>query len=851
MVRRSRLSAQEFGQVLLEPAVVFPGPEKLPDFTTPSSGSLKNPEAFVYLHSSLCALLYMPFYQRPPARLLKVRSPSRAFCSWASSSLFPHLHGIPPAPALCPLKLSSLVREVAGLCLHEEAQGSVRLLRGSPAWRDPGPRAPRAPRPAPRPLRIRAWYPGRPAGARAESAVEAAVERVKAALAVLPLQSPLLLSRDPARYCLAVWGDAIPDAHLQGLALWPEFGSPELLLPDGPGIPDADFLLYVRVVQTPKCHQPPPQLFSPFPFLSKLPILFLFLPQPSVIAYAACCQLGPNDRPLAGTIVFCARRLAAPDYSHSDTVTATVHELLHTLGFSGRLFGKWRDCTPILGTEQDCSPWRRVTQQDELGQLHLITPAVRLSLAGHLGSPDVALGAPLEEEGPSSSHWEARLLQGSVMTSTFARSRHARLDPITLAAFVDMGWYQVNLSVAQELEWGRGAGPDFGLVTTCGTSSSDFFCNGSGLGCHYLHLDKGRCSSDPLLDGCRLYKPLTNRSECWKEGNTPETGAATLHGEIYHPGSRCFLANLTSDLLPASPSRAPGAQEDLSGRCYLHRCGTGRVSQVRVEGAPWLSCPLRAAIQVPGYDGLLFCPRSKLCQAALGPEATPQPSGSPSPPGLLLQLTLGLVGPPGHSLSKGQGQELAQAVLRDLLGRAGTGRCHFGSPALTPSLVFTVRVLESPTCRFPPARVLHGALSRSLRNRALSVDSAGASYTTDRARVNHTTQQPGSKWLIPSNSTSPATVGALALGLCLPLLLPAAAWGAAAFRRHRAALRAGPQLREARSRQITGEENVIVPDLPNLFREREPRPAQLAPPLGEPATGRAWSWPLDFTWSHM
>lgn len=32
-----------------------------------------------------------------------------------------------------------------------------------------------------------------------------------------------------------------------------------------------------------------------------------------------------------------------------------------------------------------------------------------------------------------------------------------------------------------------------------------------GLGCHYLHLDKGSCSSDPMLEGCRMYKPLANR----------------------------------------------------------------------------------------------------------------------------------------------------------------------------------------------------------------------------------------------------------------------------------------------------------------------------------------------------
>lgn len=55
-----------------------------------------------------------------------------------------------------------------------------------------------------------------------------------------------------------------------------------------------------------------------------------------------------------------------------------------------------------------------------------------------------------------SSHWEARLLQGSLMTATFDGAQRTRLDPITLAAFEDSGWYQVNHSAAEELLWGQG-----------------------------------------------------------------------------------------------------------------------------------------------------------------------------------------------------------------------------------------------------------------------------------------------------------------------------------------------------------------------------------------------------------
>lgn len=42
------------------------------------------------------------------------------------------------------------------------------------------------------------------------------------------------------------------------------------------------------------------------------------------------------------------------------------------------------------------------------------------------------------------------------MTATFDGAQRTRLDPITLAAFQDSGWYQVNYSAAEELLWGQG-----------------------------------------------------------------------------------------------------------------------------------------------------------------------------------------------------------------------------------------------------------------------------------------------------------------------------------------------------------------------------------------------------------
>lgn len=55
-----------------------------------------------------------------------------------------------------------------------------------------------------------------------------------------------------------------------------------------------------------------------------------------------------------------------------------------------------------------------------------------------------------------SSHWEARVLQGSIMAALLVEPSLIRIDPITLAALQDTGWYSVNLSRAQSLVWGEG-----------------------------------------------------------------------------------------------------------------------------------------------------------------------------------------------------------------------------------------------------------------------------------------------------------------------------------------------------------------------------------------------------------
>lgn len=97
------------------------------------------------------------------------------------------------------------------------------------------------------------------------------------------------------------------------------------------------------------------------------------------------------------------------------------------------------------------------------------------------------------------------------------------------------------------------------------------------------------------------------QSECWKKENGFPPGAENPHGEIFHSQSRCFLSNLTSQLLPGDkvshPSQIPHLEEEeLTGRCYLHHCTERGAYKVQVEGSPWVSCPPGRAIQVGVID---------------------------------------------------------------------------------------------------------------------------------------------------------------------------------------------------------------------------------------------------------
>ncbi|XP_061525691.1 ciliated left-right organizer metallopeptidase [Phycodurus eques] len=552
-------------------------------------------------------------------------------------------------PLLCAELLASPHR-----CVFDEVQARVRVVRTARRARalSPGEVAP---------MRIGTWISGEShrLSEREEGPMRATVQRavrtVASFLSVERASSPLLLRRDINKYCRFLWKNPstvnynrcgransnyrhetcldmkIPDDHLAGCEVHPQANAARrvTLRPPGSGVPDVDFLVYLQVQASDRCRS-----------------------QPGLLAYAAHCQTDTGGRPLAGVVVICRDRLTRL------TVQTVVHELFHALGFSKDLFPTWRDC---FSASVACSPRGKVTHMDGTGQMRIYTPSVISALQRHLGAVDPELGGPLENSdappGGVSSHWESRLLQGSVMLAS--QPGATRIDPLTLAAFQDMGWYAVNTSRAQSLVWGEGEGALFGSTLTCADNSSSFFCTGSGLGCHHLHLRKGKCQTDPFLDGCRVYKAFEIGSECWKKENERKSSEERRGGELFGSDSRCFFSELTTlvgtcrtarwqsihGVLPKMdqyvffPQRFNTQNAPITnifanilklknhrmssnynqsafivtGRCYRHKCTGPNRYQVQVLGSDWAECPAGGSIQIRGYQGSVFCPDKRLC----------------------------------------------------------------------------------------------------------------------------------------------------------------------------------------------------------------------------------------------
>lgn len=111
-------------------------------------------------------------------------------------------------------------------------------------------------------------------------------------------------------------------------------------------------------------------------------------------------------------------------------------------------------------------------------------------------------GVELEDGGGigiEGTMWEARIMNGDFMSSILD-SDHIVYSDITLAAFKDMGWYDVDYTYSQQLTWGKDAGCDFvnsGCINSNQPANYHFCATMQTVGttsCDYKRVNKGICN---------------------------------------------------------------------------------------------------------------------------------------------------------------------------------------------------------------------------------------------------------------------------------------------------------------------------------------------------------------------
>lgn len=261
------------------------------------------------------------------------------------------------------------------------------------------------------------------------------------------------------------------------------------------------------------------------------------------LASSTFCSTDQYDRPVAGMLHLCLSRSFFDRKNRKYGQITVLHELGHILGFNSQSVAHFRDretgepITPrdkngdVIDRRIECTgvgeargyatiplPSLDILRFSEVrgGQrvARIVTPNVRQVARNHFDCQSLE-GAELESytfrtldrnqtdfvDECISDHWERRLFKADIMNpivDSVLSSTH--ISPLTLAYFMDSGWYEVNVASAAEPDtWGRAAGCNF-VNDQCISQPNDqptskLFCAQSHQeGCSDDMMGKAKCS---------------------------------------------------------------------------------------------------------------------------------------------------------------------------------------------------------------------------------------------------------------------------------------------------------------------------------------------------------------------
>ncbi|OQR94138.1 leishmanolysin-like peptidase, metalloprotease family M08, partial [Thraustotheca clavata] len=402
----------------------------------------------------------------------------------------------------------------------------------------------------------------------------------------------------------------------------------------GTGVPNTDYVLYVRAVQTKNCGS-------------------------SVLAYATSCQQDQYDRPIMGMVNFCPNKLDSRISVYTQQLMTAKHELAHALGFTAQMYAYMRDSAGTARTTRDSASGQPtlltnyvcpngVTMSSvmipsdntlkffsERGHsvAKLVTPTVLKFAQEYFDCPTLN-GVELENQDAGAcfgSHWEERIFEPEMMSPL--QSFRNVASGLTLAYFQDSGWYKVNFTAQEPMYWGAKRGCPFTSQTCITLSSngtntattSDHYCTdskmdactvdltsrafctvsttaGLNIPSYYRYFSDPTTAGEDFPDYCPILSGYST-GDCRISGNLqyPPGSSTNVKGEIYTTNSYCMKSSLL----------AQGWISSRTTGCYAASCYNGviTITLAGPSGSITTTCSQKGqALTISPFTGTLYCP---------------------------------------------------------------------------------------------------------------------------------------------------------------------------------------------------------------------------------------------------
>lgn len=336
------------------------------------------------------------------------------------------------------------------------------------------------------------------------------------------------------------------------------------------------------------------------------------------VAWAMTCATLQNDgRPSVGVMNYNPEQIVKRELA----VRILAHEIAHALGF---VYSEM-DRKGILSVEYGVRGKRflRIVSGNN----------TRRKARAHFGCNEIA---GMELEDVACSHWNRRHALHELMSPSVRTGRYTAL---TMAAFVDLGYFRANWSMAEPMSWGNNTGCDF-LQTRCEDNKNfsnqypNMFCDaddGKMLRCTSERHHVGRCTNATFdwRKGPKDKCPVVSSFFGQVKGETDLVLSRCSNASIdFLPGSRvgnnswCLDADSLVVKAAADGKEKEGGKDNaVGGVCAEVLCEGGKVKVKYLGNDTWHSCEEGGEIQVSSANftegGKIKCPRyAEVCTMA-------------------------------------------------------------------------------------------------------------------------------------------------------------------------------------------------------------------------------------------